>query len=251
MPCSKKQMTTMTVATTATVGASAGRRRPLMRFAALSAVLILLGLCSVSHAAPAGKRPTRAEKKAAREEQLQKAKAQVAKFEQMKKEGADMISNTKEAAALRSYELRKKKTRGIIRKREKSISSILFPGMAPEEYNKNELIPINVELVESRKTQVPYKFYDLPVCQPPKEAAVRKVRKNLGARLQGYKPQATPYEIRVGQDKSCTPICMVSIGGRKLRWLRKLVERQYRVHINLDQLPVLMRSRELNYAVRG
>ena len=123
-----------------------------MRFAALSAVLLLLGLCSVSHAAPAGKKPkkpTRAEKKAARKEQLQKAKAQVAKFEQMKKEGADMISNTKEAAALRSYELRKKKTRGIIRKREKSISSILFPGMAPEEYNKNELVPINVELVEN------------------------------------------------------------------------------------------------------
>ena len=225
-----------------------------MRFAALSTVLILLGLCcSVSYAAsPAKKKkPSRAEKKAVKKEQLQKAKAQVAKFEQMKKEGADMISNTKEAAALRSYELRKKKTRGVIRKREKPISSILFPGMAPEEYNKNELVPINVELVESRKTQVPYKFYDLPVCQPPKEAAVRKVRKNLGARLQGYKPQASPYEIRVGQDKSCTPICTVSIGGRKLRWLRKLVERQYRVHINLDQLPVLMRSRELNYAVRG
>ena len=118
-----------------------------MRFAALSTVLILLGLCcSVSYAAsPAKKKkPSRAEKKVLKKEQLQKAKAQVAKFEQMKKEGADMISNTKEAAALRSYELRKKKTRGIIRKREKPISSILFPGMAPEEYNKNELVPINV-----------------------------------------------------------------------------------------------------------
>ena len=140
--------------TMSTVTAAPGRRRPLMRFAALSTVLILLGLCcSVSYAAsPAKKKkPSRAEKKVLKKEQLQKAKAQVAKFEQMKKEGADMISNTKEAAALRSYELRKKKTRGIIRKREKPISSILFPGMAPEEYNKNELVPINVELVRAAR----------------------------------------------------------------------------------------------------
>jgi transmembrane 9 superfamily protein 2/4 len=33
--------------------------------------------------------------------------------------------------------------------------------------------------------------------------------------------------------------------------LKKLVERQYRVHITFDGLPVLMRSKELNYAVRG
>ena len=32
--------------------------------------------------------------------------------------------------------------------------------------------------------------------------------------------------------------------------MRKLVEWQYRVHLTFDQLPVLMRSRDLNYAVR-
>ena len=41
------------------------------------------------------------------------------------------------------------------------------------------------------------------------------------------------------------------ISRGKLRWTRKLVERQYRVHLTFDQLPVLMRSRDLNYAVRG
>ena len=51
--------------------------------------------------------------------------------------------------------------------------------------------------------------------------------------------------------KQCTPLCVVEVGGKKLRWLRKLVDRQYRIHLTLDQLPVLMRSKELNYAVRG
>mmetsp|Transcript_7087 Transcript_7087/g.10684 ORF Transcript_7087/g.10684 Transcript_7087/m.10684 type:complete len:542 (-) Transcript_7087:65-1690(-) len=46
-------------------------------------------------------------------------------------------------------------------------------------------------------------------------------------------------------------MCQITIGSKKLRWMRKLVERQYRVHLTLDSLPVLMRSKELNYAVRG
>ena len=190
------------------------------------------------------KKMTRAEKK-----QLAKDLAQ--KFERMQDEGADAVSNTPEAAALRSYQLRKKKSRGIIRKREKSLSSILFPGMSPEEYDPNETIPIQADLVESRKTQIPFKFYDLPVCKPPKSIALKKFRKNLGSRLQGYIPKPSPFEIRVVQDMACTPICMVTIGSRQLRWMRKLTERQYRIHLSLDQLPVLMRSREMNYATRG
>ena len=221
--------------------------------------LVLLRVClaALLAAAAAGqtaqKPTTRAERKAFKKERLERAKEQVKKFEDMKKSGVDMISDTKQAAALRSYELRKKKMRGMFRKREKSLSSILFPGLSPEEYQKYEAIPMNVELVESRKTQVPYKYYDLPVCQPPDESAPmrRKIRRNIGSRLMGSKPQASPYQVAVGKDMGCTPICVVTIGGRKLRWMRKLVDRQYRVQLTLDQLPVLMRSKELNYAVRG
>jgi transmembrane 9 superfamily protein 2/4 len=46
-------------------------------------------------------------------------------------------------------------------------------------------------------------------------------------------------------------MCAVVLKGKKLRWMRKLIERQYRVQLQLDGLPVLMRSKELNYAVRG
>ena len=128
-------------------------------------VLLRVCLAALLAAAAAGqtaqKPTTRAERKAFKKERLERAKEQVKKFEDMKKSGVDMISDTKQAAALRSYELRKKKMRGMFRKREKSLSSILFPGLSPEEYQKYEAIPMNVELVESRKTQVPYKYYDL------------------------------------------------------------------------------------------
>jgi hypothetical protein len=76
-------------------------------------------------------------------------------------------------------------------------------------------------------------------------------RKNLGARLQGVDLQPAPFVAKVQQDTPCTPLCQVSISTKKIRWMRKLVERQYRIHVTFDQLPVLMRSSELNYAVRG
>ena len=81
----------------------------------------------------------------------------------------------------------------------------------------------------------------------------RHARKNLGARLQGLALQPAPWQpLKVLQDVPCTPLCdPVTLPAHSVRWLRKLVERQYRIHLNLDQLPVLMRSRELNYAVRG
>jgi transmembrane 9 superfamily member 2/4 len=109
---------------------------------------------------------------------------------------------------------------------------------------------IYADLVESKKTQVPFEFYDLPTCPPP-NLKVKRVRKNLGARLQGHKITAAPFSLKVKQNIGCTPMCLVTLGGKKLRWMRKLVERQYRIQLTLDQLPVLMRSKELNYAVRG
>jgi transmembrane 9 superfamily member 2/4 len=90
-------------------------------------------------------------------------------------------------------------------------------------------------------------------CAPPEMTATRrkKLRKNLGNRLQGIDHDPAPYTMQILKDSPCKPLCQVNIKAKKVRWLRKLVERQYRIHVNFDGLPVLMRSEELNYAVRG
>ena len=210
-------------------------------------LLLSLLLASASDVTLAKKKgPTRAEKKVA-----QKEKA--VKMANMKAAGQDQVSMTKEAAELRSYELRKKKRKGLLKRREASLAQVLFPGASPEEYNESEPIPAFVELVESKKTQLPFEYYDLPTCPQPAEKIQKRFRqrRNLGSRLMGHKLQMAPYNFPVKRDKECTPLCVVEVGGKKLRWLRKLVDRQYRVHLTLDQLPVLMRSKELNYAVRG
>jgi len=226
-----------------------------LRFLIPSALLLFLSTTNViaekkKGPSPTAKAPppklTRAEKKTAAKELAQK-------MANMKAAGQDNVGMTKEAAELRSYELRKKKTKGILRKREASLAQVLFPGASPEEYADSDSVPAFVELVESKKTQLPFQYYDLPTCPMPNEKIQKRFRqrKNLGSRLMGHKQTMAPYQFPVKAEKGCTPLCLVEVGGKKLRWLRKLVERQYRVHLTLDQLPVLMRSKELNYAVRG
>lgn len=153
------------------------------------------------------------------------------------------------AAALRIK--KRVRRRGILRRKEASVASLLFPGVTPEEYTIDDQIPMWVELVESKKTQVPFDYYDLPVCPGPSVGSMQRMRKNLGSRLQGYHINPSPYTIRTMNNIACTALCMVKITPRKLVWMRKLVERMYRIHVSLDGLPVLMRSKDLNYAVRG
>jgi transmembrane 9 superfamily protein 2/4 len=189
-----------------------------------------------------------------RREKKEVARAELATYKDLRRKGFDEVSNTKEAAMLRAYRLRNKKRRGVLRKKEASLAAVLFPGVSPEEYEDNESIAIYADLVESKKTQVPYEYYDLPGCAPPRESFTkrsRRMRRNLGSRLQGHDMKVAPFDLTVKQNKECTPLCSVTLDGKNLRWMRRLIERQYRVQLLLDSLPVLMRSKELNYAVRG
>jgi len=187
-------------------------------------------------------------------EKKEVASAELATYKEKRRQGVDEVSNTEEAVMLRNYRLRNKKRKGLIRKKETSLSQILFPGVSPEEYTTGEQVWIYADLVESKKTQVPYEFYDLPGCPYHLESGIKKQRrerKNLGARLQGHDMKPAPFDLFTKKDKPCTPMCLVQLEGKKLRWIRRLIERQYRVQLQLDGLPVLMRSQELNYAVRG
>jgi len=219
--------------------------------AALLLFLTLFVACSEAgkHSKPAvrAKRIPRAEKRKIEKEKLDK-------YISMRKQGFDEVSNTKSAAELREYRLRKKKMKGIIHKKPVSLSSVLFPGVSPEQYSESEEIVMVADLVDSPQTQVPYEYYDLPVCKAPKMDEIKKnkfYRKNLGARLQGHELKPAPYKLNVKKSHGCQPLCVVSVKSSKLARLKKLVARLYHVQMSLDQLPVLMRNKELNYAVRG
>lgn len=188
-----------------------------------------------------------------RSEVAELARQDAEKAAELRRQGHDEVSHTAEAAFLRNHKLRKKKRKGLLRRKPKDLASLLFPGVSPEIYVPDEELLMYTDLVNSKKTQVPFEFYDLPGCPAPKmtESRRKRQRKNLGARLQGIELKPAPYKMQVKDDVPCTPLCQKNINIKQLIWLRKLIARQYRVHMTLDSLPVLMRSRRLNYAVRG
>jgi len=142
----------------------------------------------------------------------------------------------------------KKTFRRFGRKRE-SLSAVLFPGVSPQEYEQGEEIAVWVDLVESKKTQVPFAYYDIPICNSTKE--VKKIRKSLGAKLQGHSLKPAPYKIDALQNLPCTTVCKKTLRPKEQSRLRTLIKNEYRVHVTFDELPVLMQSDTLNYAVRG
>lgn len=114
----------------------------------------------------------------------------------------DHVSMTKDAALLRKQHLNKKKPLHMRKKHpdeyggiKGSFTSLLFPGATPTEYEENELIPVFVEYVESRKTQLPVKYFSMPgTCRPPNKAEIENMtggdnvkikKKNLGQKLMG------------------------------------------------------------------
>mmetsp|Transcript_10256 Transcript_10256/g.15745 ORF Transcript_10256/g.15745 Transcript_10256/m.15745 type:complete len:702 (+) Transcript_10256:83-2188(+) len=183
------------------------------------------------------------------------AKVGKQKYLELRRQGVDEVGHTAEAAAMRAYQLRKKKRKGIFRKREASLSQVLFPGVSPVNYVDKDIVQIFTDLVNSKKTHIPFEFYDLPYCKASTDTELTgrfsRQKKNLGSRLQGIEMKPAPFTLRVKHSHGCKVLCDVNMGEKKLKWMRKLIQRQYRVHLTFDQLPVLMRSRKLNYAVRG
>ena len=193
-------------------------------------------------------------KRMTRKERAELKKAEAAKYAELRAAGQDEVGHSAEAAAMRKYQLRKKmRRRGILRKKTTNLADVLFPGVSPETYTDREEVLMYTDLVNSKKTQVPFQFYKLPGCEPPKmtELRRRRQRKNLGARLQGAELMPAPYTMIVKEPHDCKPLCQVNLDTKKVKWLRRLIERQYRIHFTFDKLPLLMRSKELNYAVRG
>ena len=187
-------------------------------------------------------------------EKKEVAKAEKKNYQELRKQGVDEVSNTAEAAKMRAYKLRKRKRTGILKRKEATMTQILFPGASPEDYDPEEQIWIYADQIWSKMSPIPYDVYDLPGYYEETEiAAVRKERlkRNLGSRLQGHDMKPAPFKLFVKEDTPCTVFGESFIGNKELRWLRKIIKRQYRVHLELDTLPLLLKNKELNFAVRG
>ena len=188
-----------------------------------------------------------------RKERREVAKAEHDKYIELRRQGVDEVSNTQEAATLRNYRLRNYKRSGLffLWKYESPLSSILYPGSTPENYMPGEQVYLSDDLIRSKTTSIKYEYEDLVGECPFLYPLQKRNYGYIGSELLGRRYNLAPYKIIVKRDQPCTPLCMVKIGKKKREWMKRLIDRHYRIHLTLDSLPVLMRSREFNYAIRG
>ncbi|PIK36804.1 hypothetical protein BSL78_26361 [Apostichopus japonicus] len=73
-------------------------------------------------------------------------------------------------------------------------SAFYIPGVAPVEFKENDPVDIKGVKMTSTKTQLPYEFYSIPMCEPPKDEIEHRLE-NLGEVLRGDRIVNTLYKV--------------------------------------------------------
>ena len=119
-------------------------------------------------------------------------------------------------------------------------AGVYIPGVMPSSYNAGDGLGIRVNSLTSIQNIMPYEWYSLPFCAPPKEERRRYTARsqNLGEVLWGDKIEISLYSVAVLQDKVCKAICQQEYGEKEMRQFEHRIEQKYRGNMVLDNLPV-------------
>eukprot|EP01013_Petalomonas_cantuscygni_P009212 TRINITY_DN22015_c0_g1_i1.p1 TRINITY_DN22015_c0_g1~~TRINITY_DN22015_c0_g1_i1.p1 ORF type:complete len:628 (+),score=157.10 TRINITY_DN22015_c0_g1_i1:267-2150(+) len=113
-----------------------------------------------------------------------------------------------------------------------------LPGALPREYNDGDNVDVDVNVMSSVHTHLPYKYYSLPFCQPP------HVQKNegetLGEILMGDRIERSPYEyFPMSRDIVCHVVCPPKKYTKaQMEQFIDRIRDEYTVNLLLDNLPV-------------
>lgn len=174
-------------------------------------------------------------------EKLMTARAGGVSFATIKKATEDGAKLEDIKATINKKNLEKVKKRGVFKKKDTDLASVLFPGVAPLEYEIGKPIDMIMDTVDSKQTGLPLLYYNLPVCEPVTTKVTGRKRKNLGERLAGKAvAQLSPYKLAVLENTGCKMVCdePIHFRPREVKRMMKLVQRQYKVNASIDGLPV-------------
>ncbi|KAF8033752.1 hypothetical protein BT93_C0115 [Corymbia citriodora subsp. variegata] len=115
--------------------------------------------------------------------------------------------------------------------------SFYLPGVSPQEFKKGEALTVKVNKLTSTKTQLPYTFYSLDYCQPPK---IVDSAENLGEVLRGDRIENSPYEFKMREPQMCNILCQKTLNAKTAKDFKEKIDDEYRVNMILDNLPLVV-----------
>mmetsp|Transcript_92510 Transcript_92510/g.193407 ORF Transcript_92510/g.193407 Transcript_92510/m.193407 type:complete len:640 (+) Transcript_92510:47-1966(+) len=113
-----------------------------------------------------------------------------------------------------------------------------LPGVAPTQYLEGEKVELKVNKLTSIKTQLPYRYYVLPYCQPETTDIAAE---NLGEILLGDSVESSLYDIRMNTNASCSVMCEKKISASEKDQFKNMIDLEYQVNWLVDNLPAAMR----------
>ena len=117
-------------------------------------------------------------------------------------------------------------------------SAFYLPGVAPQDYQRDDIVNVKVNKLSSVRTQLPFDYYSLPYCQPPR---IEHSAENLGEVLRGDRIENSPYQLEMRLDEQCKVLCKIdALNAEQAREFQSKIEDDYRVNMILDNLPVAM-----------
>ncbi|CBH13208.1 endosomal integral membrane protein, putative [Trypanosoma brucei gambiense DAL972] len=126
----------------------------------------------------------------------------------------------------------------------------LLPSINPHAFARNEVVPIEVNVLTSLRTHLPYDYYKaLPTCRP--KEPISKKSNNIGGSLMGDRIKTSPYEnIRLLSNVSCSVVCEKGVDkDKQTRFLKKAIEKNYRINLLMDGLPLAEASGNNNFVM--
>ena len=120
-------------------------------------------------------------------------------------------------------------------------SGFYLPGTAPHEYKDGENVEVQVNVLTSVNTHLPYDYYSLSsFCLPTKK--FRGEPENLGEILLGDRIKPSPYEaITVGENVDCEVVCAPRpMDDKASKTLVQRIKEDYHVNLIMDNLPLAL-----------
>ncbi|ORC85154.1 putative endosomal integral membrane protein [Trypanosoma theileri] len=129
-------------------------------------------------------------------------------------------------------------------------SAVSLPNVHPQSFSKDEIVPIQVNVLTSIRTHLPYDYYNVfPTCLP--KAPIGGKSGNIGGVLMGDRIKSSPYEnVRLLHNVTCEKICEKEIANEKQRkFLIKAIKAKYRINLLLDGLPLAEVNEKNEYVI--
>ncbi|KAK2979097.1 hypothetical protein RJ640_005848 [Escallonia rubra] len=118
-----------------------------------------------------------------------------------------------------------------------------LPGVAPEDFQKGDLLNVKVNKLTSTKTQLPYSYYSLPYCRPK---SIVDSRENLGEVLRGDRIENSPYVFKMREPQMCNIVCRRTLDAKTAKEFKEKIDDEYRVNMILDNLPLVVPIRRVD-----